>query len=137
MTHFSEQTRSYLELISTEWIPQVDIDLTKKAGKDRKPNEIVNLHEFIQVKGMKALGNQLVKEKVNAINILEPINPTEDQLKEWGVFSETEEVEKEEQEVPLEEDQNVVKSENSTPSSEKKKLDDPQNDEGQQLDLGF
>ncbi len=137
VSFISDSEGSYLELISTEWIPQVDIEFTKKAGKDRKPNEIVNLHEFIQVKGMKALGNQLVKEKVNAINILEPINPTEDQLKEWGVFSETEEVEKEEQEVPLEEDQNVVKSENSTPSSEKKKLDDPQNDEGQQLDLGL
>ncbi|MBT8260960.1 MAG: DNA gyrase/topoisomerase IV subunit A, partial [Bacteroidia bacterium] len=42
-------------------------------GKDRKPNLEVNLEEFIAVKGINALGNQLTKEKVNQINLLDPL----------------------------------------------------------------
>ncbi|GGE43312.1 DNA gyrase/topoisomerase IV subunit A [Psychroflexus planctonicus] len=76
----SDHKDSYLELVSTDYIPQIEVEYTKQRGKDRKPNETVNLQEFISVKGIKAMGNQLSAEKVNQIDLLEPIpfEPKED-----------------------------------------------------------
>ncbi|MBR9847371.1 MAG: DNA gyrase/topoisomerase IV subunit A [Algicola sp.] len=69
----SEHPGSYLEIISTDWKPMVELEFTKERGKDRKDNETVNLEEFIAIKGISALGNQLTKDKINQINILEPL----------------------------------------------------------------
>jgi topoisomerase-4 subunit A len=69
----TEHPESQLELVSTDYIPQIEIEYTKERGKDRKPNDIINLEEFIAIKGIKAMGNQLTTEKVNSINALEPI----------------------------------------------------------------
>jgi topoisomerase-4 subunit A len=69
----TDHKNSYLELISTDYIPQIEIEFTKQRGKDRKPNEVVNLKEFIAVKGIKAMGNQLTAEKVNQIDLIDPI----------------------------------------------------------------
>jgi len=65
--------KSHLEIISTDWIPTAEIEFTKERGKERKDNLIINLEEFIAVKGINALGNQLSKEKVNQISLLEPL----------------------------------------------------------------
>jgi topoisomerase-4 subunit A len=69
----SEHPASQLEIVSTDWKPMADIEFTKERGKDRKDNEIVNLEEFIAIKGISALGNQLTKDKINQINLLEPL----------------------------------------------------------------
>jgi len=69
----SDHKKSNLEIVSTDWKPVVEVEFTKERGKDRKDNLIVNLEEFIAIKGITALGNQLTKEKVNQINLLEPI----------------------------------------------------------------
>ncbi|WP_431134337.1 DNA gyrase/topoisomerase IV subunit A [Psychroserpens mesophilus] len=69
----SDHPGSYLEIISTDWKPMVEMEFTKERGKDRKDNEAVNLEEFIAIKGISALGNQLTKDKINQINILEPL----------------------------------------------------------------
>ncbi|WP_323788993.1 DNA gyrase/topoisomerase IV subunit A [Psychroserpens sp.] len=69
----SEHPNSQLEIVSTDWKPMAEIEFTKERGKDRKDNEIVNLEEFIAIKGISALGNQLTKDKVNQVNILEPL----------------------------------------------------------------
>ena len=76
----TEHPNSNLEIVSTEWKPVAEIEFTKERNKERKPNMVVNLEEFITIKGIKALGNQLTTEKVNAVNLLEPIpyNPPED-----------------------------------------------------------
>ena len=50
-----------------------DIEFTKERGKDRKPNLELNLEEFISVKGITALGNQLTKDKINQISLLESL----------------------------------------------------------------
>ena len=77
----SEDEKSYLEIVSTDWKPLAEIEFTKERGKDRKDNETINLEEFISVKGLSALGNQLTKEKVKQINLLEPI-PIEVEVEE-------------------------------------------------------
>ncbi len=69
----TDHPNSQLEIVSTDWKPVAEIVFAKERGKDRKDNEEVNLEEFIAIKGISALGNQLTKDKVNAINLLEPI----------------------------------------------------------------
>ncbi len=69
----SEHEDSFLEIVSTDYFPMAEVVYTKPKGKERRENEEVNLAEFIAVKGIKALGNQLTSEKVNQINLLDPI----------------------------------------------------------------
>jgi topoisomerase-4 subunit A len=84
---------SNLEIVSTDWKPMAEVEFAKERGKDRKDNLIVNLEEFIAVKGITALGNQLTKEKVNQINLLDPLPyeaPEEIPANEIEVVDETE-----------------------------------------------
>ncbi|WP_092541534.1 DNA gyrase/topoisomerase IV subunit A [Zunongwangia mangrovi] len=69
----SDHENAYLEVVSTDYFPMVEIEFTKLKGKDRRPNEEVNVEEFISVKGIKALGNQLTTDKVKSINLLDPL----------------------------------------------------------------
>ncbi len=69
----SEHPESQLEIVSTDWKPMAEVVFAKERGKDRKENLEINLEEFISIKGIHALGNQLTKEKVNQINVLNPI----------------------------------------------------------------
>jgi topoisomerase-4 subunit A len=76
----NEHEESFIEIISTDYKPRIEITYKKQKGKDRKPNDVVKLEEFIDVKGIKALGNQLTSEKVKQIDLLEPepYQPEED-----------------------------------------------------------
>ena len=69
----SNHENSFLEIVSTDWKPMAEIEFKKERGKDRKENEPINLEEFISIKGITAQGNQLTKDKVNAIHVLESI----------------------------------------------------------------
>ncbi|MEW4922538.1 DNA gyrase/topoisomerase IV subunit A [Algibacter sp. 2305UL17-15] len=69
----SEHPNSQLEIVSTDWKPMAEVVFAKERGKDRKENQEINLEEFIDIKGVSAQGNQLTKEKVNQINLLEPL----------------------------------------------------------------
>ncbi|CEN41362.1 hypothetical protein CCAN12_810016 [Capnocytophaga canimorsus] len=55
-----------------------EVVFAKEKGKDPKENVIVNLEEFIAIKGIKALGNQLSTDKVREIKALEPLPYEED-----------------------------------------------------------
>ena len=69
----SEHSKSFLELVSTDWRPIVEIEFAKQRGKDAKDNQSIDIEDFISIKGIKALGNQLTSEKVKTINALEPL----------------------------------------------------------------
>ncbi|WP_276166904.1 DNA gyrase/topoisomerase IV subunit A [Zobellia alginiliquefaciens] len=69
----TDHPKSHLEIISTDYRPIIEIVFAKKRGQDRKENLEVNLEEFISVKGIGAMGNQLTKDKVLEINMLEPL----------------------------------------------------------------
>ena len=58
-----------------------EVVFTKEKGKE-KENLTVNLEEFISVKGIKALGNQLTTDKVKTINTLESLPYEEPQEEE-------------------------------------------------------
>lgn len=67
-----EHPKSYLEIVSTDYLPVAEIQFSKERGKDQRPNELVDLEEFITIKGIKALGNQLTNLKVKQINLMDP-----------------------------------------------------------------
>ena len=67
-----------VELVSTDWKPV--IELVVKNGKELTRDK-VNVFDFISVKGIKAIGNQLSKKQLKEINLLEPI-PYEPEIKE-------------------------------------------------------
>jgi len=69
----SEHQKSQLEIVSTDWIPRAEVIFSKERGKDQKENIEINIEEFIAIKGIKALGNQLTTDKVKQINLLEPL----------------------------------------------------------------
>ncbi|WGK64445.1 DNA gyrase/topoisomerase IV subunit A [Croceiramulus getboli] len=69
----SEHADSQLELVSTDYRPQIEMVFYKERGKDQKENETVDAEEFIAIKGITALGNQLYTSKLKQINLLEPL----------------------------------------------------------------
>jgi len=68
----SDHKNSFLEIVSTDWRPQIEMNYKKEKGKDRK-KDIVNLEEFISIKGPKSFGNRLSANKINSIKLLEPL----------------------------------------------------------------
>jgi topoisomerase-4 subunit A len=66
----TEHEKSYLELVSTDENTVVELSFVKPRGKEVKPNEILNLKEFISIKGMKALGNKLSYNKIKSVDRL-------------------------------------------------------------------
>ena len=73
-----DSKNSTVEIVSYDWKPV--IELITKSKKEIEKNNI-NLFEFISVKGIKAMGNQLVTKEVKEINLLDPI-PYEPEIKE-------------------------------------------------------
>ena len=73
-----DSKNSTVEIVSYDWKPVIEI-ITKSKKEIEKNN--INLFEFISVKGIKALGNQLISKEVKEINLLDPI-PYEPEIKE-------------------------------------------------------
>ncbi len=69
----AETPRSYLEAVSTDWRPVAEVIFVKPRGKEARPNLIVDLEDFISIKGMKALGNQITTDRVKQIQLLDPL----------------------------------------------------------------
>ncbi|HET8887159.1 MAG TPA: DNA gyrase/topoisomerase IV subunit A [Salinimicrobium sp.] len=68
-----DNPKSYLEIISTDYIPVVEVIYPTVKGKELKPKEEINLDEFINIKGIKAMGNQLTTDKIKQINLIDPL----------------------------------------------------------------
>lgn len=83
-----EDGKSSIKVVSTDYLPVIELIFPKVKGLDKEP-EVINLEEFITVKGIKAQGNQLTTYKLKQINVLEPLP-----------FEEPEEEEPEEEQQP-------------------------------------
>jgi len=82
----SESAGSYMDSVSTAYRPNVRIVYNKllKETKNLPDNE-VNIADFIEIKGMKAQGNQLTKLKVKEIVLthsIEGAEPWPDEIQE-------------------------------------------------------
>jgi len=108
----SEHPSSKLIIVAMDYRPMAEIIFSKRSLE----NEILNFEEFIAVKGIKALGNQLSTEKIKDINLLDPL-PYEE-----PVLEEVELVEEEVIEAP---------SKNQTDEDEDEENDDEDEENGQ------
>ncbi len=122
----TDHPKSYLERVFTDYRPMAEVVFAKNRGKERQENMEVNLEEFIAIKGISAMGNQLTKDKVLEINALAPLQ-----------YNEPEPAPIEEIDVIDEED---VNSEVSAEKNSEKKIKDsnvdkepPTDEEGQTL----
>jgi len=68
----TEHEKSFLEIVSTDWLPQIQLNFAKIKGTE-KDSEILNLEQFIAIKGLKAIGNRLTTNKIKNIDLLEPL----------------------------------------------------------------
>jgi topoisomerase-4 subunit A len=87
----TEHDKSQLEIVSTDWRPVAEVIFAKVKGV-QKENQTVDLEQFIAVKGIKALGNQLTADKLKQVNLLESLpyeEPEELVAEEMEVTTET------------------------------------------------
>ena len=75
-TFISDHKKSYLEKVSTDWRPQIEVLFKKEKGKERK-KDIIDIENFIAIKGPKSIGNRLSSNKINSVNLLDPLEYTE------------------------------------------------------------
>ena len=71
-TFITEHPKSQLEIVSTDYRPVAELVFTKVKGV-QKENQTVDIEDFIAVKGLKALGNQLTTDKLKQVNLLESL----------------------------------------------------------------
>jgi topoisomerase-4 subunit A len=124
----TEHPSSYLEKVFVDYRPMAEVVFAKTRGKDREDNLEINLEEFISVKGVSAMGNQLTKGKVLEINALDPL---EYQVPEVVEVDEIEVVGEENVQSQVDDNASKVSSDDN-----KNKSNDPEppiDDEGQTL----
>ncbi|MFM7667961.1 MAG: DNA gyrase/topoisomerase IV subunit A, partial [Bacteroidota bacterium] len=78
VSFISESEGSFMDVVTTAYQPEVRIVFNKLLKETKNlPDNIVALTDFIDVKGMKAQGNQLTKLKVKEIVLTHPIEGKE------------------------------------------------------------
>lgn len=107
----TEHPKSQLEILATDYRPVAEVIFSKRSIENKK----VDFEDFIAVKGIKALGNQLALDKIKQVNLLDPLP-----------FDEPQETLVEDVEVYEEEDvsSSVFKQENSVDNADDKVTDD-------------
>tara|TARA_B100000809_G_scaffold266900_1_gene332747 strand:- start:38119 stop:40692 length:2574 start_codon:yes stop_codon:yes gene_type:complete len=63
----TEHPKSQLEIVATDYRPNAEIVFSKRS----LDNIVVEFEQFISVKGIKAIGNQLSTDKIKQVNLLE------------------------------------------------------------------
>lgn len=83
----SEHPKSQLEIIALDYRPVAEIVFSKRSIDNKE----INFEEFINIKGIKAQGNQLTTEKIKQVNLLESLPydvPKEPAVEELDVVEE-------------------------------------------------
>ncbi len=70
----SEHPKSFIEAVIADDGATAEIIFAGEKGKEKEPETVV-LDEVIAVKGIKAIGNQFIKEKIKTLNITIPERP--------------------------------------------------------------
>jgi topoisomerase-4 subunit A len=65
----TEHEKSYMELVSSNHEPKLVLKFDKRSND--RPDEEIEVNDFISVKGMKAMGNRLTTYKVKSIDLIE------------------------------------------------------------------
>ena len=80
----TEHPSSKLMIVAMDFRPMAEVVYSKRSLE----NETINFEEFIAVKGIKALGNQLSTDKIKDINLLDPLPYEEPILEELELVEE-------------------------------------------------
>ncbi|WP_299681669.1 DNA gyrase/topoisomerase IV subunit A [uncultured Tenacibaculum sp.] len=105
----TDHEKSQLQIIATDYRPMVEVIFSKRA----LPSMKVNFEEFISVKGIKAIGNQLTAAKIRTVKTLESL-PYEEPEEE-----KVENIEVNEEELVQDSDTNVTEADESLDKKEK------------------
>ena len=82
----SDHPKSQLEIVTTDFRPMAEIIFSKRSLE----NETINFEEFISIKGIKAVGNQLTKDKIKQVNLLDSLPYEEPEVNAVEVVEEEE-----------------------------------------------
>ena len=77
----TETKGATLLAILSDYRPSIKVEFAKPRGKDELPALEVDVADFIAVKGIKAIGNQLTTHKIKQIVVNEPL-PYEEEVEE-------------------------------------------------------
>ncbi len=121
----SEHPKSQLEIVATDFRPIAEVVFSKRSLE----NQNINFEEFIAIKGIKAIGNQLTKDKIKQVNLLESLPHVEPEVNSVEVVEE-EEITATNSEI---EDSESIQEKDVTESkpTKKNKEDSASDDEGQ------
>ena len=72
----SESKGSELLLMVSDYRPSVTLEFVKPRGKEELPAQDVDVADFIAIKGIKAIGNQLTTQKIKQVIVNEPLEYT-------------------------------------------------------------
>ena len=76
---------SQLLIVAVDYRPVAEIVFSKRSLENR----IINFEEFIAIKGIKAIGNQLTTDKIKQVNLLDPLPYEKPEVEEMEVVDET------------------------------------------------
>lgn len=73
--YFIDQAKeSYLELVFSDPLAGLELSFTKPRNKAVRENQVINSKDFISVKGVSAIGNQLSKYSIKNISLIQLSN---------------------------------------------------------------
>jgi len=65
----TDHPKSQLEIVASDFRPIAEVIFSKRSLEKQK----INFEEFIAIKGIKAIGNQLTTDKIKQVNLLESL----------------------------------------------------------------
>ncbi|OCB78728.1 DNA gyrase/topoisomerase IV subunit A [Flavobacterium crassostreae] len=68
----TEHPNSQLEIVATDYRPVAELVFPKIKGV-QKETIVIDVENFIAIKGFKAMGNQLTTDKLKQVNLLDPL----------------------------------------------------------------
>jgi topoisomerase-4 subunit A len=101
-----DHPKSQLEIVCTDYRPMVEVVFSKRSLE----NIEINLEEFIAIKGITALGNQLTADKIRTVNRLEPLPYEAPIIENVEVEEEIIEATKEEKNTEIKENKDSTKN---------------------------
>lgn len=80
----TDHPNTQLQIIAVDYRPVAEIIFSKRSLENR----ILNFEEFIAIKGIKSLGNQLTTDKIKDINLLDSLAYIEPEINEVDLIDE-------------------------------------------------
>jgi topoisomerase-4 subunit A len=106
----TDHPNSQLQIVAMDYRPMAEIIFSKRSLENIK----INFEEYIAIKGIKALGNQLTNEKIKNIDLLDPLPYEEPEINGLEIVGEE-----------------IIDNENSQDTDINLPEDPPNNEEGQ------